>query len=177
MGEDWSVRIHLIRAIVVGTLALAILSRSPVLAAMPSGQTIDGISCDQAEGAVFHIHQHVAIRIRGRAIEIPSDIGRPIVSPCLYWIHTHTPNGLVHVEAPKFRTFTLGNLFDIWGEPLGATSVASARIKRGDLHVFVDGKIYRGDPRKIQLAQHTDITIEAGPPYAKPVPFTDWQGQ
>ena len=163
----------------MGTLALGLVVLTPVQvrSAAPSGQTIDGISCDQAEGAVFHIHQHVAIRVHGRAIDIPSDIGRPVVTPCLYWIHTHTSGGLVHVEAPKFRTFTLGNFFDIWGEPLGRAEVSSARVKRGDLHVFVDGKFYRGDPRKIELAQHTDITIEAGPPYAKPVPFTNWQGQ
>ncbi len=163
----------------VGVLALSFigLSQASVHAATPSGQTIDGISCDQAEGAVFHIHQHVTIRAHGKPIEIPSDIGRPVVSPCLYWIHTHAPGGLVHVEAPKFRSFTLGNFFDIWGEPLGMTRVSSARVKGGDLHVFVNGKSYRGDPRKIELSQHTDITIEAGPPFTTPVPFTDWQGQ
>ncbi len=161
-------------------LALSTLvstSAAPARAATPSGQTIDGISCDRSEGAIFHIHQHVAISVHGKPLEIPSDIGRPIVAQCLYWIHTHAPGGLVHVEAPKFRTFTLGNFFDIWGEPLAATSVSSARVKRGDLHVFVNGRAYRGDPRKIELSQHTDIAIEAGPPYAKPVPFTDWQGQ
>lgn len=179
MGEDSGVRINVVSQIVVGALALAIAAVAPtdVRAATPSGQTIDGIRCDRAEGAVFHIHQHVAISVHGKSLEIPSDIGRPIVTPCLYWIHTHGPGGLVHVEAPKFRTFTLGNFFDIWGEPLGATSVSSVRVKRGDLHIFVNGKAYRGDPRKIELSQHTDIAIEAGPPYSNPVPFTDWQGQ
>ncbi len=163
----------------VGALVfgLAIIGGGAVSAAMPSGRPVDGIRCDQAEGAVFHIHQHLAISIHGKAIAIPSDIGRPIVTPCLYWLHTHTADGLIHVEAPQFRTFTLGNLFDVWGEPLSATAVASARLKRGELHVFVDGKQYLGDPRKIELSQHTDIALEAGAPYAKPTPFTDWQGQ
>lgn len=145
--------------------------------AAASGAPVDGIRCDRAEGAVFHIHQHVAIFARGKAVPIPEDVGRPLLGSCLYWIHTHTPDGLVHVESPTFRTFTLGNFFDIWGEPLSATRVASAGVKRGELHVFVDGHRYAGDPRRIELSQHTDITLEAGPPYAKPVAFTDWQGQ
>ncbi len=158
-------------------IAFASIGCGAALAAAPSGQPIDGITCDRAEGAVFHIHQHVAIFDRGKAIPIPSDIGRPLATPCLYWLHTHSADGLIHVEAPKFRTLTLGNFFDVWREPLTATRIASARVKRGELHVFVDGKAYRGDPRKIELSQHTDVTLEAGEPYAKPVPFTDWQGQ
>lgn len=146
--------------------------------AAPSlGQTIDGISCDRAEGAVFHIHQHLAIVDHGKTVAVPSDVGRPVVASCLYWLHTHTPDGLIHIEAPKFRTFTLGDFFDVWGEPLSATAIGPAHVKRGELHAFVNGKPYRGDPRRIELSQHTDIALEAGPPYVKPTPFTDWQGQ
>ncbi len=144
---------------------------------MPSGAPIDGITCDEAEGAVFHIHQHLTILDRGRAVPIPSDVGRPLVKACLYWIHTHAADGLVHVEAPKVRSLTLGNFFDVWGEPLSPTAVASARVRRGALRVYVNGAQYRGDVRKVELTQHTDITLEAGPPYVKPAPFTDWKGQ
>lgn len=144
---------------------------------MGTGAPVDGISCDQAEGAVFHIHPHLAIFVHGKPVAIPSDVGRPVVTPCLYWIHTHTADGLIHIESPSFRTFTLGNFFDIWGEALSPTAVDATRVKRGAMHVFVDGRPYRGDPRKIELRQHTDITIEAGPPYRKPVAFTNWQGQ
>ncbi len=143
----------------------------------PTGATIHGIRCDRAEGAVFHIHQHLTILAHGKVLAVPDDVGRPIVGDCLYWIHTHTPDGIIHIESPVFRTFTLGDFFDVWGEPLGATAVASARVRRGELHVYVNGAPYRGDPRKIELAQHTDITLEAGPPYRKPSPFNDWQGQ
>lgn len=150
---------------------------APAAAAVPSGETIDGIRCDRAEGELFHIHQHLTILDRGKPLALPSDVGRPLANPCLYWLHTHADDGLVHVEAPIFRSFTLGNFFDIMGEPLSATAVAGARVRRGALRAYVDGAIYRGDPRKIQLSQHTDITLETGPPYSKPAPFTDWRGQ
>jgi hypothetical protein len=146
-------------------------------AEVPTGQTIDGMSCDRAEGAVFHIHQHVAILDHGKPVPIPSDVGQAIGASCLYWMHTHTPDGIVHIESPKFRTFFLGDFFDVWGQPLSATAVGPVRVTKGALRTYVDGTLYKGDPRKIEMSQHTDVTLEAGPPYAKPAPFTDWGGQ
>ena len=150
---------------------------SPAAAAEPSGQTVSGIRCERDEGSAFHIHQHLAIFDHGRAVMVPSDVGRPLVGQCLYWIHTHTSDGIIHVEAPVVRTFTLGEFFDVWGEPLTRARVASAHAARGATRVYVNGAPYAGDPRKIELVQHADIVIEVGPPYAAPVPFTDWAGQ
>ena len=162
---------------IAGVLGAVLATATLASAAAPTGETIDGIRCDQAEGAVFHIHQHLAIFERGHAVDVPDDIGRPIAAQCFYWLHTHTPNGIIHVESPTFRTYTLGQFFDIWGEPLSATAAASARTKAGGMRVYVDGRLFHGNPRKIELAQHTDITIEAGQPYHVPAPFADWQGQ
>ncbi len=166
-----SFRIAGIAALLLGALA------GPSPAEPPTGQPVDGIHCDAMEGSVFHIHQHVALFDHGRPVTIPDDIGRPLVAGCFYWIHTHTPDGIVHIESPAFRTFVLGQFFDVWGQPLSATAVGPARIAKGQLRAFVDGLPFKGDPRTIELNQHADITLEAGPPYHKPVPFTDWQGQ
>lgn len=147
-------------------------------AAIPAGQPIDGIKCEAMEGAVLHIHQHLAIFDHGRPVGIPEDVGRPLMAACFYWIHTHTPDGIIHVESPNFRTYTLGNFFDIWGAPLSRGDVAGAKPKKGErVVVWVDGRRYSGDPRAIELTQHLDVTIDVGPPYAKPAPFTEWNGQ
>ena len=150
---------------------------APALAATPAGTPVDGIRCDQAEGAVFHIHQHLAIFAHGKPVGVPPDVGRPLVAQCLYWLHTHTDDGIIHVESPVFRTFTLGQFFDVWGEALTRNNVAGTKVRKGDLHIFVNGAPYKGDPRRIELAQHTDIVLEAGSPYHRPQPFTDWKGQ
>ena len=159
-------------------LALGMLAAAgPARAAIPAGQPVDGIRCDQMEGSVLHIHQHLAIFDHGKPVIVPDDVGRPIVAQCFYWLHTHTPDGIIHIEAPNFRYFTLGNFFDIWGEPLGKTNVAGAKPKKNEhVAVWVDGNRYSGDPRKIELTQHLDVTIEVGPPYLKPAPFTQWNG-
>jgi hypothetical protein len=158
--------------------ALAVLICSGAArAAVPAGQPIDGIRCDQMEGAVLHIHQHLAIRDHGKAVTVPDDVGRPLIAQCFYWIHTHTPDGIIHIESPNYNAFTLGNFFDVWGEPLTKTDVAGAKPKKNErVVVWVDGQRYTGDPRKIPLTQHLDVTIDVGPPYVKPPAFTQWNG-
>jgi hypothetical protein len=139
------------------------------------GQPIKGISCDAQEGQRIHIHQHLAIFDHGKAITIPQYVGIPQGAQCIYWLHTHTPDGIIHVEAPFDRSFTLGDFFAVWGQPLDAKHVASAVAKRGNqLRVWVNGTRYAGDPKKIPLTAHEDIIIQVGPPFVKPVPFTNW---
>ena len=163
-------RLPLFALVAAAVVAISSVARGEV----PTGETIDGIRCDQDEGSLFHIHQHLTILYRGKALEVPGDVGRPVLAGCLYWLHTHETDGIIHVEAPVLRSFTLGNFFDIWGEPLSATAVAGARIKKGELRAFVDGTRYLGDPRKIELSLHADIVLEAGPPYVAPRPFANW---
>jgi hypothetical protein len=164
-------------SLTAAAVAAVLTGAGPAHAAIPTGQPIDGIQCQQMEGSVEHIHQHVRILDHGRPVGIPDDVGRPLVGQCFYWIHTHTPDGIIHVEAPTFRTFTLGNLFDIWGQPLSRNDVAGAKPRKGDrIVVWTNGRSYTGDPRAIELVQHLDVTIEVGPPYAKPAPFTQWNG-
>ncbi len=164
-------------ALVAVACAAALAGPGTAGATIPAGQTIDGIRCDQMEGSVLHIHQHLAVLDHGKPIGVPDDVGRPLIGQCFYWLHTHTPDGIIHVESPSFHTFTLGNFFDIWGQPLSRTDVAGAKPRKGErVQVWVDGSRYTGDPRKIELTQHLDVTIEVGPPYAKPAAFTAWNG-
>ena len=148
----------------------ALLASAP-----PKGEPVHGIRCDRMEGSAFHIHQHLAIFDHGKPMPIPEDIGRPLFASCFYWVHTHTPDGIVHIESPVFRSFTLGDFFAIWGEPLSLTRVDGTTLRRGEhVTVWVDGSQYKGDPASIQLAQHSDIVIQVGPPASKPAAFTAW---
>ncbi|HEY0614980.1 MAG TPA: hypothetical protein VGC96_10085 [Candidatus Elarobacter sp.] len=158
--------------------AAVLLCAGAAAAAVPAGQPVDGIRCDQMEGALMHIHQHLTILDHGKPVAIPDDVGRPIVGQCFYWIHTHTPDGIIHIESPNFRTFTLRNFFDVWGQPLTKSDVAGAKLKKNEsIAVWINGARYTGDPGAIQLVQHLDATIEVGSPHrGKPAPFTAWNG-
>lgn len=148
-----------------------------------SGQTVDGISCRKQsnETVKYHVHVHVALYVKGKMERLPAGIG--ITQPrllekysngrfydvglynCLYWLHTHVADGIVHVESPGPRNFTLGQFFDIWNQPLGPRQVGPAK---GTVVVFENGKRLKGNPRLTPLLAHADIQIDVGSPV---VPF------
>ena len=143
-----------------------------------SGQTIDGISCSAGEQTLFHIHAHLTIFVDGVAKQVPAGIGIPGAQSqntpqgafvgsgtCFYWLHTHAADGIVHIESPVKRAFTLGQFFDEWGQPLGPSTVGPAN---GTVVTIVDGKVYKGDPRNVDLTKHEQIQLEVGKPYVAP---------
>jgi hypothetical protein len=139
------------------------------------GQTIDGITCLGGEGLALHIHSHLALFDRGKQIQVPQWVGfaeNPRIpgGGCLYWIHTHAPDGIIHVEAPQIAPqghsgYTLGMFFDIWGQPLTNDDVA--RIK-GPVTAYVNGMKYDGNLRQIPLVSHQQIVLEVGAPVVPP---------
>jgi len=176
---------HATRSLTLATSVALVLSfvsaiaPAPLLAQsiVPTGQPVGGISCDAQEGQRIHIHQHLLILDHGKSVEIPPNVGQPAGKPCIYWLHTHTPDGIIHIEAPKDRSFTLADFFAVWGQPLNRSVAATAHARKGEsLRVWVDGKPFMGDPGSIPLLAHADIVIEAGPPFPKPPRFTAWDG-
>lgn len=123
------------------------------------GQVVDGIPCQTGEQLSYHVHAHMAIMADGQPITIPAQIGIP--GSCFYWLHTHDTTGAIHIEAPNPQTYTLGQFFDIWGQPLTADNVAG---HRGTVTAFVDQKQVNGDPRAIALKDHASIVLEVGTP-------------
>ena len=172
---------HSLRLCAIAPLAFAAVlvssSRAVAQSIVPAGETVGGISCDAQEGQRIHIHQHLVILDHGKAVDIPLNVGQPAAKRCIYWLHTHTPDGFIHVEAPLDRSFTLGDFFAVWGQPLTKTTAASAHTAKGESQqVWVNGKAFTGDPRSIPLTAHADIVIQVGPPHAKPAAFTAWGG-
>jgi hypothetical protein len=136
------------------------------------GQTVDGIGCGTQEYATLHVHTHLAIFYDGKQMQIPQYIGfAPSVGDgCLYWIHTHDASGIIHIEAPDINPpqggpFTLGMLFDIWGQPLERNDVAGFV---GPVTAYVNGATYDGDLRAIPLGAHQQIVLEVGTPLVPP---------
>lgn len=116
----------------------------------------------------LHTHSHLSLFVNGKQLQIPQYIG--IVptgerTVCLYWIHTHDPSGVIHVEAPEIHEYTLGNFFDIWGEDLRSDQVGPYH---GPVTAFVNGGKYDGDVAQIPLRAHQQITLEVGTPVVPP---------
>jgi hypothetical protein len=84
---------------------------------------------------------------------------------CFYWLHTHAADGIVHIESPVQRTYTLGNFFDVWGQRLTPAQVGPAR---GTVTALYNGRVFRGNPRRIPLTKHAQIQLEVGRPLVAP---------
>ncbi len=144
-------------------------------AAPAPGSTVDGISGAAGEQVAFHIHAHLTVFVAGSSRRIPYGVGiaPPLeVAPtprgafavggsAFFWLHTHAADGIIHIESPIVRTYTLGNFFDIWHEPLGPARVGPAR---GKVTTFFDGGRYLGCPRGIPLLAHAQIQLDVGRP-------------
>jgi hypothetical protein len=168
--------------LVVIAIVLTIMAATnrPPSAGIPNAA---GITCNQLEGTKTHYHAALQIIYQGNPVSIPNDIGR--LTTCFYWLHMHPESpGVIHVESPNNRTFTLGDFFKVWAvskktpEPLDATHVSSFTLT-GDqkLVVYVDDQdaktgpqLYTGDPAKIDLKKHLVITLEITPPTVAPPP-------
>jgi hypothetical protein len=147
-----------------------------------TGATVDGIQCQTQEQVLFHIHAHLAVYVDGRPRTIPEGIGiapprqlaqsaeGPFVTggSCFYWLHSHTPDGIVHIESPVQRTYTLGDYFDIWNQPLSRDRVGPAG---GIVSAYLNGRRFTGDPRSVPLGAHAVVQLDVGANVA-PAGFT-----
>ena len=127
---------------------------------------IDNISCDTMEHFKMHIHAHLDIIVNGTAYTIPSDVGR-IPGQCIYWLHTHNDSGIVHIESPEIRNFTLGEFFDILGKTFNNSKIFDNIVSEGDnstLNVYVNGKKVSvdGNFRNTTINAHDEISIIYG---------------
>jgi hypothetical protein len=149
-----------------------------------SGAPVGGITCRTSaqQKVKYHIHVHVAIFVNGGQRRIPAGVGIPppqvhehfadglfidnaVIGGCLYWLHTHVNDGVIHVESPYKGVFTLGQFFDIWNQPLGPNQVGSAT---GPVIVYENGKRFHGNPRDVPLLANAVIQLNVGQPV---VPF------
>ena len=67
------------------------------------------------------------------------------------------------IEVAAGTRATLGDLFDVWGQPLSRTRLAAFRAPPGSpVRVYVNGRRRPGDPRSTPLDRHTAIVVELG---------------
>jgi len=128
----------------------------------------------------YHVHTHLSIYLNGQALAVPSHIGIVDTSPtshCNYTTHTHDLTGVVHVEAPVAGTYTLGQFFAIWGQPLSYTDVAGNPGVPVVVYVTDNSVVteYSGDLTAIELLSHREITIQLGTPISEIQRYT-WTG-
>src|SRR5215471_10326965 len=153
------------------------------------GQTVDGLACGGMDGT-YHVHAHLSIFLNGDQLIVPKWIGLYAATTtrladgfgtCAYVTHTHDETAEIHIEAAAQAVFTLGQLFDVWGQPLDTTNpnvggIVGLPIR---IYMFDDGDTaateFTGDPKTIELKRHRQITIQIGTALSA-IPVYDFEG-
>ena len=111
----------------------------------------------------LHTHQHLDIFIHGKPVTVPANIGISSAPKFLSPLHTHDATGVIHVESPTIETFTLGQFFDVWGVRFTSGCLGAECAKgKTKLQVFLNGKLFKDDPRRLPLLQHQEIVVTFG---------------
>jgi hypothetical protein len=132
-----------------------------------AGRPVGRLHCTRARRPRYGTH--LEIFGRGKDLVIPAGIG--IAPPrvrdgayvragrCWYPMRTLEPTGLIEIDDGV--TATLGEFFDLWGQPLSRTRLVGFRARSGKLvSAYVNGRRWKGDPRLIPLRRHAAIVLE-----------------
>jgi hypothetical protein len=123
-----------------------------------------GLHALPQEGVVLHIHQHLDLYVAGRHVTVPAAIGINFQRQFITEVHTHDTTGVIHVESPTARNFTLGQFFGEWGVKLTGNCVGRYC---GKVSWWVNGKKMTGNPAQLILDAHQEIVIAEGKAPAK----------
>jgi hypothetical protein len=139
------------------------------------GPRLDQLGFKQlpAETLNFHIHQHLDIWVDGKKQPVAQYVGINQIAnpPAITTLHTHDSTGVIHVEAPSQRDYTLGQFFGIWGVKLTPDCIGRF-CNTGDkkLRAYVDGKLI-ADPFSLVLKPHQEIVLTYGTKAQEPNPI------
>ena len=124
-----------------------------VSAAVARGAPVGRLVCSRS-GPAREL-AHVELFADKLVLLLPRGIG--VGRGCSYPVRTTDPTGVV--EFVPSRGATLGDLFDVWGQPLSARGFAGFH---GAVSAWVGGKRWRGEVRAIPLRRHAEIVVEVG---------------
>jgi hypothetical protein len=134
------------------------IGRGPEHRPRAATRPVTSLRCSPAERPRVGVHVEV---FRDRlTVIVPAGIGiapprrgrPPYVRSgrCSYPLRTREPTGVLEIE--RGARLTVGDLFDLWGQPLD-----------GLRWVWVDGRRRRGDAASVPLRPHAQIVLSDDP--------------
>jgi hypothetical protein len=108
-----------IAVLIAVAIGLSMLGNRPATTERTAREV--ALTCTTDMATEFHIHPVLDIYINGEKQLIPANVG--ITPNCMYSLHTHTPDGIIHVEAPEKKDFTLSDFFAVWDKPFSKDQI------------------------------------------------------
>jgi hypothetical protein len=110
-----------------------------------------------------HYHAHLDVIADGSPVTVPAFIGIDNNLGTITALHTHQPDGIIHIESAANIPFKLGQVFTEWGQSLSSTQVGPVSLGTDKvLRVYVNGKEVTTDPTQIVLHSHDEIVVWVG---------------
>jgi hypothetical protein len=107
----------------------------------------------------IHWHADLAIAILGTPSTIPADIGI-VRDDCYRPLHTHLPDGRIHIELPGPRAVYLKDFFAIWGKPFSRDQVLTYVADATHEIVMFVGGVRSNAYENLALLDLQNISIE-----------------
>jgi hypothetical protein len=126
-------------------------------------QPLDLTTMGGHNGLVMHFHVHLDIFVNGKHVKVPAFVGINLGGNYLTELHTHDARGVIHIEAQKARSFTLGQFFAEWAVFLNAHQIGGYK----GMKWYLDGKLQTADPQALVFKPHQEIAMVVGKPPAK----------
>ncbi len=96
--------------------------------------------CTTDMATEYHIHPELTIVINGEKEVLPPDIG--LTPTCMNAIHTHDSSGIIHVESPVQKDFTLGDFFAVWQKDFSKDGILDETVDAStQIIVTVNGEV------------------------------------
>lgn len=108
----------------------------------------------------YHAHALLSVFRDGQKVAVPENLGfdtRGTHSS----LHTHTPDGVIHMEADDPYPYKLSDLFTTWGVAFGPDRLGGD-VPTGDkkVHVYVNGKPAAADA--VEMKDGDNIVVAYG---------------
>lgn len=129
-----------------GTAAAAsssgLLTGPPPWPAQKTGlaERVAGLGFPPVGDESYHAHALLTVYRDGEQVPVPADLGYD-TRGAHSSLHTHTPDGVIHMEADDPYPYTLAHVMTTWGVKFDATTLGGDTAA-GDskVHVYVNGE-------------------------------------
>lgn len=154
--------------VLLGLIGFIYLQIQAILSFNAAHPPINGVTCDRMEQGGYHIHVHLTIYVNGQRVIVPKGIGIAADGSCFYWLHTHTSDGIIHIEAPqKQHNEALDDFLTIWHDGFARLGFPAVLNQQTGWKIYVNGKPFPGlvtSPlhTEVPLASHDVVTLEYG---------------
>lgn len=122
-------------------------------------ERVEGLGFPPVGDESYHAHALLSVYVEGEQVPVPADLGYD-VRGAHSSLHTHTPDGVIHMEADNPYPYTLAHVMTTWGVAFDETTLGG-NTASGDqrVHIYVNGEPATPD---VELEDGDNVVLAFG---------------